>query len=164
MLSLIQLIESSKQPQADGHFYDPHFPDEESRHTGRSRQSRSPQGGAGARPILPRRKQAPYGRWGMEWTGRVGDTGGRKGQVIRGTAAGAPSFPSAYINTHTSPNLESVSHAGGKEGRRLSQCGNGRRGREKPRAHTHSHRKNSHIGTSIAPTVRRTLFSVLPMF
>lgn len=57
-----------------------------------------------------------------EWNGLDGwGTRGRKGQVTRGTAAEALSFPSAYTNTHTSPNLESVSHAGGKEGRRLSQ-------------------------------------------
>ena len=67
---------------------------------------------------------APSGPWGLAGGG---DTAGRRGQVTRGMAAGAPgapSLPSVYTHTHThththtGQDLESVSHcgAGGRAG------------------------------------------------
>lgn len=92
--------------------------------------------GAGARPILPERKWVPVatGNW-TGWDG-VADAvlGGGRARSTEGPKLGPLLSP---MFTHTRPDLESVSHAG-REGGRLSQHGNGRRGRQTPQVQNDS--------------------------
>ena len=85
---------------------------------------------------------------------------GREGQVNRGTKARAPPLSpmSTHTHTHAHPDLESVSHAGREEGGRLSQHGNGRRGRRTPQVQmTASQRESSHHRAFPAPPGGHTL-------
>lgn len=88
--------------------------------------------GAGAEPFLPRRKQAPGGCWGLDGAGGGHCLGGGRGGSPEGCGSWGPLPPQRLRkHTHTSPDLESMSHIGGKEeGGRLSQRGNRRRGTE----------------------------------
>ena len=136
----IQLIESSKRPQETGTLMTPIFQKGKLRNREvkgftpdtqvGSNRAAAPWAstlcwGAGARPILHGRKQAPAATGdGMGWGGGwVTLFCGEKGPGHqRNSSWGPSSLPNVYTNTHSGPALESVSHAGRDGGREVESA------------------------------------------